>query len=80
MYANLAALNAFRRMRGYPLSDCVNYWHKTIHLGLNTLTLRPHCGEAGHVSHLISSYLTSESIAHGLLLRKVLIDDNRLLV
>lgn len=39
--------------------------------GLNTFSLRPHCGEAGHVSHLIAGYLLSESIAHGLLLRKV---------
>lgn len=39
--------------------------------GLNTFSLRPHCGEAGHITHLVVSYLTSESIAHGLLLRKV---------
>nr|CAD2174192.1 unnamed protein product [Meloidogyne enterolobii] len=39
--------------------------------GLNTFALRPHCGEAGHVNHLSVTYLTSESIAHGLLLRKV---------
>ncbi|CCD65831.1 AMP deaminase [Caenorhabditis elegans] len=39
--------------------------------GLNTFALRPHCGEAGHVSHLLTGYLTSESIAHGILLRKV---------
>uniref|UniRef100_A0A0N4ZU19 AMP deaminase n=1 Tax=Parastrongyloides trichosuri TaxID=131310 RepID=A0A0N4ZU19_PARTI len=38
--------------------------------GLNTFSLRPHCGEAGAVNHLISGYLTAESIAHGLLLRK----------
>ncbi|VDK35086.1 unnamed protein product [Gongylonema pulchrum] len=55
MYANLVALNAFRRARG-----------------LNTFSLRPHCGEAGHVNHLVTGYLTSESIAHGLLLRKYL--------
>uniref|UniRef100_A0A7E4UQI6 AMP deaminase n=1 Tax=Panagrellus redivivus TaxID=6233 RepID=A0A7E4UQI6_PANRE len=54
MYANLTALNAFRRERG-----------------LNELALRPHCGEAGHINHLIVGYLTSESIAHGLILRKV---------
>uniref|UniRef100_A0AC34QH07 AMP deaminase n=1 Tax=Panagrolaimus sp. JU765 TaxID=591449 RepID=A0AC34QH07_9BILA len=54
MYANLTALNAFRRLRG-----------------LNTFALRPHCGEAGHINHLIVGYLTSESIAHGLILRKV---------
>uniref|UniRef100_A0A914GU46 AMP deaminase n=1 Tax=Globodera rostochiensis TaxID=31243 RepID=A0A914GU46_GLORO len=39
--------------------------------GLNTFALRPHCGEAGAVNHLSVAYLTSESIAHGLLLRKV---------
>uniref|UniRef100_A0A914GUA6 AMP deaminase n=1 Tax=Globodera rostochiensis TaxID=31243 RepID=A0A914GUA6_GLORO len=38
---------------------------------LNTFALRPHCGEAGAVNHLSVAYLTSESIAHGLLLRKV---------
>ncbi|CAI5440793.1 unnamed protein product [Caenorhabditis angaria] len=54
MYANICALNAFRRARN-----------------LNTFSLRPHCGEAGHVSHLLTGYLTSESIAHGILLRKV---------
>ncbi|EYC15693.1 hypothetical protein Y032_0036g3301 [Ancylostoma ceylanicum] len=54
MYANLTALNAFRRERG-----------------MNTFSLRPHCGEAGHVNHLLTGYLLSESIAHGILLRKV---------
>ncbi|VDO62646.1 unnamed protein product [Heligmosomoides polygyrus] len=54
MYANLTALNAFRRERG-----------------MSTFSLRPHCGEAGHVNHLLTGYLTSESIAHGILLRKV---------
>ncbi|MFH4980217.1 hypothetical protein AB6A40_006926 [Gnathostoma spinigerum] len=39
--------------------------------GLNTFALRPHCGEAGHVNHLVAGYLTSESISHGLVLRKV---------
>uniref|UniRef100_A0A913HFX4 AMP deaminase n=1 Tax=Strongyloides stercoralis TaxID=6248 RepID=A0A913HFX4_STRER len=39
--------------------------------GLNTFSLRPHCGEAGSINHLITGFLTSESIAHGLVLRKV---------
>ncbi|CAL8111590.1 unnamed protein product [Orchesella dallaii] len=39
--------------------------------GLNTFVLRPHCGEAGPVQHLVSAYLLSENISHGLLLRKV---------
>lgn len=38
--------------------------------GLNTFVLRPHCGEAGPINHLIGGYLLSENIAHGLLLRK----------
>jgi len=39
--------------------------------GLNTFVLRPHCGEAGPVQHLVAGFMMSESIAHGLLLRKV---------
>ena len=48
----------------------------TLHLsfrerGLNTLVLRPHCGEAGNVTHLVAGFMFAESIAHGLMLRKV---------
>ncbi|CAJ0566946.1 unnamed protein product, partial [Mesorhabditis spiculigera] len=39
--------------------------------GMNTFALRPHCGEAGHVNHLVTGFLTAESIAHGLMLKKV---------
>lgn len=39
--------------------------------GLNTFVLRPHCGEAGAVQHLVCGYLMAENISHGLLLRKV---------
>ncbi|XP_054927365.1 AMP deaminase 2 isoform X1 [Dermacentor andersoni] len=39
--------------------------------GLNLFVLRPHCGEAGPVQHLVGGYLLSENINHGLLLRKV---------
>lgn len=39
--------------------------------GLNTFLLRPHCGEAGDPEHLISAFLTSHSISHGILLRKI---------
>jgi len=39
--------------------------------GMNTFTLRPHCGEAGSPQHLVSAFLTSSGINHGLLLRKV---------
>lgn len=39
--------------------------------GHNTFLLRPHCGEAGDPEHLISAFLTSHSISHGILLRKI---------
>lgn len=38
--------------------------------GLNTFVLRPHCGEAGPINHLIAGFLLGENISHGLLLRK----------
>jgi len=34
--------------------------------GLNTFELRPHCGEAGAVTHLAVSYLLSQGISHGI--------------
>ena len=45
--------------------------HYRAERGLNTFVLRPHCGEAGPVQHLVAGFMMSESIAHGLLLRKV---------
>lgn len=39
--------------------------------GLNRFVLRPHCGEAGNVQHLLGGFLLSQNISHGLLLRKV---------
>jgi AMP deaminase len=39
--------------------------------GMNTFAFRPHCGEAGAVHHLVSTFLVAENISHGLLLRKV---------
>ncbi|KAF8795086.1 AMP deaminase 2-like [Argiope bruennichi] len=47
----------------------LNHFRKS--RGLNTFVLRPHCGEAGAVQHLITGFLLSENISHGLLLRKV---------
>lgn len=38
---------------------------------IDTFVLRPHCGEAGDPDHLSSAFLTSHSISHGILLRKV---------
>mmetsp|Transcript_19955 Transcript_19955/g.64264 ORF Transcript_19955/g.64264 Transcript_19955/m.64264 type:complete len:978 (-) Transcript_19955:163-3096(-) len=38
--------------------------------GLSTFEFRPHCGEAGDVSHLAAAFLTSRKINHGLTLRR----------
>nr|XP_025045019.1 AMP deaminase 2 [Pelodiscus sinensis] len=38
--------------------------------GFHTFVLRPHCGEAGPIHHLVSAFMLSENISHGLLLRK----------
>uniref|UniRef100_A0A8C4I1B0 AMP deaminase n=2 Tax=Dicentrarchus labrax TaxID=13489 RepID=A0A8C4I1B0_DICLA len=38
--------------------------------GFRTFVLRPHCGEAGPIHHLVSGFMLSENISHGLLLRK----------
>ncbi|XP_041470686.1 AMP deaminase 2-like isoform X3 [Lytechinus variegatus] len=37
---------------------------------MNTFVLRPHCGEAGPVHHLVTSFMLAQNISHGLLLRK----------
>ncbi|XP_051580817.1 AMP deaminase 3-like isoform X2 [Myxocyprinus asiaticus] len=39
-------------------------------LGLNTFQFRPHCGEAGSITHLVSAFLTADNISHGLNLKK----------
>jgi len=39
--------------------------------GLNTFALRPVCTEAGSVGHLVTAFLTAESIAHSFVLSKV---------
>ena len=53
----------------YANMTVVNHFRKE--RGLNTFVLRPHCGEAGPVQHLVCGYMLSENISHGLLLRKV---------
>lgn len=37
----------------------------------DTFVLRPHAGEAGDTDHMAAAFLTSQSISHGILLRKV---------
>ena len=61
LMANMSNLNHFRSLRGFSMS----------HLILDTFLLRPHGGEAGDPDHLTSAFLTSHSISHGILLRKV---------
>ncbi|KAG8797251.1 AMP deaminase [Serendipita sp. 405] len=53
----------------YANLTSLNYWRRE--RGFNTFVLRPHCGEAGDPDHLSCAYLTSHSISHGILLRKV---------
>ncbi|ESN91038.1 hypothetical protein HELRODRAFT_104268 [Helobdella robusta] len=38
--------------------------------GFSTFVLRPHCGEAGPVHHLVTGFMVGQNISHGLLLRK----------
>uniref|UniRef100_A0A665VX38 AMP deaminase n=1 Tax=Echeneis naucrates TaxID=173247 RepID=A0A665VX38_ECHNA len=38
--------------------------------GMNTFLFRPHCGEAGAVTHLLASFMTADNISHGLNLKK----------
>lgn len=53
----------------YANMTVLNHFRKE--RGFNTLCLRPHCGEAGNIQHLIGGFLLAENISHGLLLRKV---------
>ncbi|KAJ2358496.1 AMP deaminase [Coemansia sp. RSA 2618] len=39
--------------------------------GFNTFVFRPHAGEAGDTEHLAATFLSAQSINHGILLRKV---------
>ena len=38
---------------------------------LHLFVLRPHCGEAGPIGHLMTSFLLAQNISHNLLLRKI---------
>uniref|UniRef100_A0A8C1ETX3 AMP deaminase n=2 Tax=Cyprinus carpio TaxID=7962 RepID=A0A8C1ETX3_CYPCA len=38
--------------------------------GMNTFQFRPHCGEAGAVTHLLACFMTADNISHGLNLKK----------
>ncbi|XP_077297777.1 AMP deaminase isoform X3 [Arctopsyche grandis] len=53
----------------YANMTVLNHFRKE--QGMNTFVLRPHCGEAGPVQHLVCGFMMAENISHGLLLRKV---------
>lgn len=55
----------------YTYVNCVVLNQFRLEQGLNTFVLRPHCGEAGPVQHLVCGFMLCENISHGLLLRKV---------
>jgi len=62
---------------GTPYSTYIFYLYANISFNkirlsknLNTFSLRPHCGEAGPVHHLATSFLLSDSINHGINLEK----------
>lgn len=38
---------------------------------MNTFMFRPHCGEAGAITHLLAAFMTADNISHGLNLKKV---------
>lgn len=38
---------------------------------MNTFLFRPHCGEAGAITHLLAAFMTADNISHGLNLKKV---------
>ncbi|PHJ22320.1 amp deaminase [Cystoisospora suis] len=38
--------------------------------GLNTLAFRPHCGEAGSLTHLACMFLLADGVNHGIMLKK----------
>src|ERR1700722_1542582 len=72
MFANMASLNQWRYARGF--STFMLHTRTTIKQltrAIDTFVFRPHCGEAGDTDHLASAFLTSHSISHGILLRKV---------
>ncbi|KAJ0173439.1 hypothetical protein K1T71_010588 [Dendrolimus kikuchii] len=55
----------------YANMTVLNHFRKE--QGLNTFVLRPHCGEAGPVQHLVCGFMLAENISHGLLLRKTVL-------
>ena len=70
MFANMASLNNWRKLRGFSTAFSL-FLTVCLIICPDTFVFRPHCGEAGDTDHLTSAFLTSHSISHGILLRKV---------
>lgn len=71
LYSNMASLNNWRYDRGFSASLELVCAVSSNDVLADTFWLRPHAGEAGDTDHLTSAFLTSHSISHGILLRKV---------
>ncbi|KAI0301191.1 AMP deaminase [Multifurca ochricompacta] len=71
MFANMASLNNWRHARGFSNSGSPTGASHLLSEITDTFVFRPHAGEAGDTDHLTSAFLTSHSISHGILLRKV---------
>ncbi|XP_035661015.1 AMP deaminase 1-like isoform X1 [Branchiostoma floridae] len=54
----------------YMYANLVVLNHLRKQRGMRTFNLRPHCGEAGDARHLVSAFMLSENISHGLNLKK----------
>ncbi|XP_045221703.2 AMP deaminase 2 isoform X1 [Macaca fascicularis] len=54
----------------YTFANMAMLNHLRRQRGFHTFVLRPHCGEAGPIHHLVSAFMLAENISHGLLLRK----------
>ncbi|XP_012607046.1 AMP deaminase 2 isoform X1 [Microcebus murinus] len=54
----------------YTFANMATLNHLRRQRGFHTFVLRPHCGEAGPIHHLVSAFMLAENISHGLLLRK----------
>lgn len=65
-------ISEFKYDQNYAVCLCNHYNYLGVReRDMSTFVLRPHCGEAGPATHLVAGFMLAESIAHGLVLRKV---------
>ncbi|XP_009988800.1 PREDICTED: AMP deaminase 3, partial [Tauraco erythrolophus] len=70
MYVNIMLLNNLRRQK-FCQNLCIpSLPQDHFNYSMCTFLFRPHCGEAGSITHLVSAFLTADNISHGLLLKK----------